>query len=151
MRISDWSSDVCSSDLVLKMKSLRAGFALLFVCLSLPVCAGPADEALQRFADGTKTLSAHFEQIQVDEHNEVISRRSGQFDLARPGHFRWHYDKPYAQLMVCDGDRIWNYEPDLAQVTVRPADVVLKGTPASLLAQQRQLGDRKSTRLNSSH
>src|SRR3546814_14615262 len=43
--------------------------------------------------------------------------------------------------MVCDGDRIWNYEPDLAQVTVRPADVVLKGTPASLLAQQRQLGD----------
>src|SRR3546814_2916986 len=125
----------------LKMKSLRAGFALLFVCLSLPVFAGPADEALQRFADGTKTLSAHFEQIQVDEHNEVISRRSGQFDLARPGHLRWHYDKPYAQLMVCDGDRIWNYEPDLAQVTVRPADVVLKGTPASLLAQQRQLGD----------
>src|SRR3546814_15143430 len=60
---------------VLKMKSLRAGFALLFVCLSLPVFAGPADEALQRFADGTTTLSAHFEQIQVDEHNEVISRR----------------------------------------------------------------------------
>ncbi|NGY06792.1 outer membrane lipoprotein chaperone LolA [Solimonas terrae] len=123
------------------MKSLRAGFVLLGIGLSLPAFAGPADDALQRFVDGTKTLTAHFEQTQVDEHDEVLSRRSGQFDLARPGHFRWNYDKPYAQLMVCDGSKIWNYEPDLAQVTVRPADVVLKGTPASLLAQQRQLGD----------
>lgn len=123
------------------MTSLRAGFVLLCACLGAPAFAGPADDALQRFVDGTKTLTAHFEQVQVDENNEVISRRSGQFDLARPGHFRWNYDKPYAQLMVCDGNKIWNYEPDLAQVTVRPADVVLKGTPASLLAQQRQLGD----------
>src|SRR3546814_15602883 len=90
---------------VLKMKSLRAGYALLFVYLSLPVFAGPADEALQRFADCTKTQSAHFEQIQVDEHHEVISRRSGQFNRARPGPFRWPYDQPYTQLMGCDGAR----------------------------------------------
>lgn len=123
------------------MNKLSAVFVLCASLFAAAVQAGPADEALQRFADGTKTLTAHFEQIQVDEHNEVISTRSGQFDLARPGHFRWNYEKPYSQLMICDGNKIWNYEPDLAQVTVRPADVVLKGTPASLLAQQRQLGD----------
>jgi len=123
------------------MKSLRAGFVLLSACLSAPAFAGPADDALQRFVDGTRTLSAQFQQTQVDEHGEVLAKRSGHFDLSRPGRFRWDYDQPYAQLMVCDGDRIWNYEPDLAQVTVRPADVVLQGTPASLLAQQRQLGD----------
>lgn len=123
---------------------MKRGLCLALLCMlaSVPrAFAGPADDALKRFVDGVQTLSAQFEQTQVDEHGEVLSKRSGHFDLARPGRFRWHYEQPYEQLMVCDGKQIWNYEPDLAQVTVRPADAVLKGTPASLLAQQRQLGD----------
>jgi outer membrane lipoprotein carrier protein len=71
----------------------------------------------------------------------VLAKRSGQFDLSRPGRFRWTYDKPYEQLMICDGSKIWNYEPDLQQVTVRDASQVLKGTPAALLAQKSLLGD----------
>lgn len=122
------------------MKTLRAA-CLLFCAVAAPAHAGPADDALKRFVDGVQTLSAHFEQVQVDEHGEILGKRSGQFDLARPGRFRWNYDEPYEQLMVCDGEKIWNYEPDLAQVTVRPAEQVLKGTPASLLAQKRQLGE----------
>lgn len=123
------------------MKRLRSFLLLLCACLSAPAFAGPADDALKRFVDDVRTLSAHFEQTQYDEHGAVLSTRSGTFELQRPGHFRWSYDKPYEQLMVCDGDKIWNYEPDLTQVTVRPADVVLQGTPASLLAQKGELGD----------
>jgi outer membrane lipoprotein carrier protein len=123
------------------MKKMRVLLLLLCAGLSAPAFAGPADDALKRFVDDVKTLSAHFEQTQFDEHGEVLSTRSGEFDLQRPGRFRWSYARPYEQLMVCDGDKIWNYEPDLAQVTVRSADVVLQGTPASLLAQQRQLGE----------
>ena len=123
------------------MSDLRSLFAALSLLLALPAVAGPAADALRRFADGVQTLSARFEQTQLDEHGDTVARRSGSFELSRPGRFRWTYDKPYEQLMVCDGDRIWNYEPDLAQVTVRPADVVLKGTPAALLAQKASLGD----------
>lgn len=115
-------------------------FAVLALC-GTQAHAGPADDALRRFVDGAQTLSARFEQTQKDEHGEVLAQRSGTFDLSRPGRFRWRYDLPYEQLMVCDGNKIWNYEPDLAQVTVRPADQVLKGTPAALLAQRSRLGD----------
>ncbi|MGH8445868.1 MAG: outer membrane lipoprotein chaperone LolA [Solimonas sp.] len=116
-------------------------FGLLAGLFAAAAQAGPADDALKRFIDGAQTLSARFEQTQVDEHGEVLAQRSGQFDLSRPGRFRWRYDKPYEQLMICDGVKIWNYEPDLAQVTVRSADQVLKGTPAALLAQKSLLGD----------
>lgn len=115
-------------------------FAVLALC-GAQAHAGPADDALRRFVDGAQTLSARFEQTQKDEHGEVLAQRSGTFDLSRPGRFLWRYDQPYEQLMVCDGNKIWNYEPDLAQVTVRPADQVLKGTPAALLAQRSLLGD----------
>ena len=81
----------------------------------------PAADALQRFVDEVRAFTAHFEQIQYDEDGGELGRRSGRFSLARPGRFDWHYEQPYEQRMVCDGERIWNYEPDLAQVTVRTA------------------------------
>ena len=123
------------------MNKLFAAVALTLCCCAGAAYAGPADEALRRFVDGARTLTARFEQTQLDEHGEILAQRSGQFDLSRPGRFRWTYDKPYEQLMVCDGTKIWNYEPDLQQVTVRDASQVLKGTPASLLAQRSLLGD----------
>lgn len=103
--------------------------------------ASAAEAALQRFVDGVQTLSAHFEQSQLDEKGAVIDTRSGEFLLARPGRFRWSYTQPYEQLMVCDGTEIWNYEPDLAQATVRDAAELLRGSPAALLAQRSQLGE----------
>ncbi|HEY0974262.1 MAG TPA: outer membrane lipoprotein chaperone LolA [Solimonas sp.] len=111
-------------------------FPVLFTLLLAPTAqAAGADAALQRFVDEVRTLSARFEQVQTDEDGEVLARRAGTFELQRPGRFRWAYDAPYEQLMICDGQRIWNYEPDLAQVTVRDAAEVLSGTPAALLAQ----------------
>lgn len=40
---------------------------------------------------------------------------TGSLAILRPGHFRWHYHKPYEQLYVSNGDGIWLYEPDLLQ------------------------------------
>lgn len=115
--------------------------ALVSVLITSAAHAGSADVALQRFVDGVRTLDARFEQIQTDEKGATLGRRTGRFQLSRPGRFRWSYDKPYEQLMVCDGERIWNYEPDLQQVTARSAADVLRGTPAALLAQRSLLGD----------
>jgi len=114
---------------------------LLLSLFALPVFAAPGDDALRRFVDGVQSLSAGFEQVQIDERGATLSQRTGSFELQRPGRFRWSYDKPYEQLMVCDGNRIWNYEPDLAQATVRDAQQVLRGTPAALLAQKSLLTD----------
>lgn len=111
----------------------------VFVSLSLLAFAGNAAAAeaqarLQRFVADVQTLSAQFEQIQYDEQGRETGRRGGSFDLARPGRFKWHYLTPYEQLMLSDGKKIWNYEPDLAQVSVRDAAQILRDTPAALLA-----------------
>ncbi|MBL6751477.1 MAG: outer membrane lipoprotein chaperone LolA [Nevskia sp.] len=105
--------------------------------------AESAQDALKRFADGVQSFQAHFEQVQTDEHGKVTGRSSGHFWLARPGaagadtgKFRWAYEKPYEQFTVCDGSKLWTYDPDLNQVTVRDARQALAGTPAELLSQK---------------
>ena len=59
---------------------------------------------------------------------------SGTFAFRRPGKFRWAYDKPFDQLIVGDGERVWVYDRDLNQVMVRKLDAALGATPAALLA-----------------
>lgn len=118
-------------------------FLLVFVLLaSLPAEAAEPAGRLQHFLQDVTSLSAHFEQTQLGDDGKVLATRGGTFQLARPGRFRWHYETPYEQLMVCDGERIWNYEPDLAQVTVRDAGDILRDTPVALLAEGRNLGER---------
>ncbi|MFA5939928.1 MAG: outer membrane lipoprotein chaperone LolA [Sinimarinibacterium sp.] len=115
---------------------------LLLTLTGLPVGAAEPAVRLQRFLNDVKSLSAHFEQTQLGDDGQVIATRAGTFQLARPGRFRWDYETPYKQLMVCDGQRIWNYEPDLAQVTVRDAGDILRDTPVALLAEGQNLEDR---------
>lgn len=111
---------------------------LLTLCLLLPAIAqaAPASKALEQFLDGVKTYAADFEQIQRDEKGEELQKTSGRMSLQRPGKFNWTYEKPYSQIMICDGDKIWLYDPDLKQATVRPAKDALAGTPAELLSQR---------------
>ena len=45
--------------------------------------------------------------------------RRGEFLLERPGKFRWTVAKPYKQLLVGDGQRVWIFDEDLNQVIVR--------------------------------
>ena len=59
---------------------------------------------------------------------------SGSFEFARPNRFRFVYTKPYAQVIVGDGDKVWLHDVDLQQVTVRAMDQALGATPAALLA-----------------
>ena len=124
----------------------RKLLSTLGVLLSLmfgaaPVHASEAESALRSFVEDVRTFSANYEQVQTDDSGEVLQRSSGRMALSRPGKFRWTYDTPYEQLMVCDGESIWVYDPDLAQVTRRPAEAALTGTPAALLAQRASLSD----------
>ncbi|HEX4871122.1 MAG TPA: outer membrane lipoprotein chaperone LolA [Nevskiaceae bacterium] len=112
---------------------------LLALLLPAPAPAASAEAELARFADGLKTLQARFEQVQTDESGAVLAQSRGELWLARPGRFRWAYAEPYEQLMVSDGRQLWMYEPDLRQVSVRPLDAVLNGTPAALLASDVRL------------
>lgn len=109
--------------------------ALLALAVSSPLAAraNGLDDFLA-FNAGTKTATARFEQEAFDRSGKVVDRSSGSFTFARPGHFRWAYEKPHEQLLVADGQRLWIYDPDLRQVTVKRIGEALSSTPAALLA-----------------
>lgn len=96
--------------------------------------AGPATERLHEFFNNVQTIRADFKQEVLDPQQNTIQSSSGIMMLSRPGRFRWDYNKPYKQLIVADGKRVWLYDVDLEQVTVKPADAVLGNAPALLLS-----------------
>jgi len=110
--------------------------AAIAVAFSLfATAAAPSGIAqLRAFVDGARTGKATFRQVVTGQSGRVPQTSSGTFAFARPGKFRWSYDKPYAQLLVGDGDKLWIYDRDLNQVIVRKLDRALGATPASLLA-----------------
>ena len=113
---------------------------LSFACLAFAAAlapglagAGGIDE-LNAFLDGAKNGRATFRQTVVARSGRVPQLSSGTFAFARPGKFRWSYEKPFEQLVVGDGAKVWVYDRDLNQVIVRQLDAALGATPAALLA-----------------
>jgi len=118
---------------------MRALIAALLLLSSLAVRAETPEQALARFVDGVQSLQAVFTQTQTDDQGETLSSSTGSMGLARPGKFRWEYQTPTPQLIVTDGSKLWLYDRDLQQVTIRPALEALRGTPAALLSQKQSL------------
>ena len=93
-----------------------------------------AVDKLRGFLGGTHTLRASFEQVVLDKDGRPLQLASGTMQFSRPGKFRWEYLKPYKQLVVGDGKKLWIFDPDLNQVTVRELDQAIGSSPAALLA-----------------
>jgi len=110
----------------------RIILAAFLVSLAQIANAGAIDK-LHHFLDTTKTLRAEFAQIVVAKNGKKPQQSTGLVMLSRPGKFRWQIEKPYAQLLVGDGEKVWIYDPDLRQVTVKKVDAALGSTPAALL------------------
>ncbi|HVE48045.1 MAG TPA: outer membrane lipoprotein chaperone LolA [Casimicrobiaceae bacterium] len=91
-------------------------------------------DRLRSFVRDTDTARTTFTQTVTDRNGRVVQRSNGELQLSRPGRFRWSVDKPYRQLVVGDGERVWIYDEDLNQVVVRRMGDALGSTPAALLA-----------------
>ncbi len=109
----------------------------LVAVLALGAALGARASSLERFhayLETTRSASADFTQSVYDRSGRLVQSSSGHFELVRPGRFRWVYAKPYPQLIVGDGERVWIYDEDLQQVTVSRMAKALGSTPAALLA-----------------
>ena len=103
------------------------------VLIAMPACAGSI-EKLHAFIDETRSAKADFTQEVADANGNVQQGASGTMQFQRPGKFRWTYAKPYEQLIVGDGVKLWIYDKELNQVTRRNLDKALGSSPAALLA-----------------
>lgn len=114
---------------------MRAAWLIAGLLLVAPALAGAAGvERFREYLRSTQTAKADFDQEVFDRDKRLVQRSRGSFTLQRPGRFRWSYAQPYAQLIVGDGKRVWIYDEDLNQVTVRAMAKALGSTPAALLA-----------------
>ncbi|APV50671.1 outer membrane lipoprotein carrier protein LolA [Betaproteobacteria bacterium GR16-43] len=109
-------------------------FLLAAVLAASPAAFANALDDFLAFNAQAKTATAHFEQQVFDQRGKVVDRSSGTFAFARPGKFRWVYEKPVKQALVGDGAKLWIHDADLNQVTVKRIDKAMSATPAALLA-----------------
>lgn len=72
--------------------------------------------------EGLTGLQAHFTQYELVENNQKVDPNSGQVWMQVPALFRWQYVEPIEQLIVADGEKVWVYDEDLEQVTVKAQD-----------------------------
>jgi outer membrane lipoprotein carrier protein len=117
---------------------------MLGLMLGLLPTAGWADAVaiarVEALLNGTQALSATFTQEVHDANGSVTQSSAGTFWLQKPGRFRWDYTTP-KQAIVSDGTRLWFYDADLEQVTVRRQRDVLTQAPAMLLAGKGRVAD----------
>jgi outer membrane lipoprotein carrier protein len=107
-----------------------------FALMLLLASAARADsvDLLRDFASNVRSGRAAFTQTVTSVDGAKKKESSGQFEFVRPNRFRFSYAKPFEQQIVADGQRVWLYDVDLNQVTVRPLAQALGATPAALLA-----------------
>jgi outer membrane lipoprotein carrier protein len=117
----------------LRWRFLAAPLGLV-LAFAPPCALGSSLERFSEFITGTLTARGEFEQKIFDSNRRLLQESRGVLAFSRPGKFRWTYLKPYAQLIVGDGSKVWIYDEDLKQVTVKKLDQALGSTPAALLA-----------------
>lgn len=113
----------------------------LSLSLSALVSAQSATDQLQRFVKEVHSASGQFSQNTVDAQGNARPAQTGEFAFKRPGKFKWSVLLPYEQLVISDGQQLYQYDPDLNQLTQRGVDQAIGTSPAAILFGSGQLED----------
>lgn len=112
---------------------MAGAFALSGAFLTLPALAQTAREQLRTFVEQVQVASGDFAQYTVGPQGQTKPAQRGKFLFMRPGRFKWDVLKPYEQQIVSNGKEIFQYDPDLNQVTVRKVNQAIGASPAAIL------------------
>ncbi len=103
------------------------------LCVSAQVHAAGAADQLKAFVAEVKAATGSFTQYTVGPQGQTKPKQSGEFAFERPGKFKWLVRQPYEQSIVADGKQLFQYDPDLNQVSVRQVDAAIGTSPAAIL------------------
>jgi len=113
------------------MKKHIAASLLMFAAAAVQA---DSVDTLREFVRDVKTGQADFTQTVTSPDGLKKKSSSGRFEFSRPNRFRFNYLKPFEQLIVADGQKVWIYDADLNQASSRQFSQALGSTPAALLA-----------------
>ncbi|MEY8203659.1 MAG: outer membrane lipoprotein chaperone LolA [Bermanella sp.] len=107
----------------------------LWVSLLSAVSIQAADSTviLSDYLRGMNNIEAQFVQHTFDGKGALLQTQKGSLQLKRPNKFRWQSQSPFEQLLLSNGETLWQYDEDLEQVSIQPLDQRLSVTPALLL------------------
>ena len=108
------------------------GSCVLLLCCGL--ARADAVDTLKEFVRDVKTGRAAFTQVVTAPDGVKKKNSSGTFEFSRPNRFRFAYLKPFEQLIVADGQKVWIFDADLNKASSRKLSAALGNTPAALLA-----------------
>lgn len=104
------------------------------ICFFVATAKADAVATLKRFLTETTSFSSPFSLSVWSESRRKATQSNGHLALQKPGKFRWEVDQPYPQLIVCNGEKVWIYDPDLEQVSIKQMDQALGTSPVALLS-----------------
>lgn len=107
----------------------------LLLCFATSGYATPASD-LTSLLNGITSMKAQFTQTVYDNYNKPVQTSYGKMSLQRPGKFRWEVTKPIPQLIIANASKLWIYDPDLEQVTIRALKQAAGEAPALFLSHE---------------
>ena len=109
--------------------------ALLGLMVYVPSSAQSMDaqQQLTQFVEQVNTATGRFSQYTVGPQGQTKPAQSGEFAFRRPGQLRWQVTKPFEQLVLSDGKEVFQFDPDLNQLTIRKVDQAIGASPAAIL------------------
>lgn len=124
---------------MLNLKNLSIVTCMALACNS--VYAQTATQQLQQFVDQVQSAKGQFSQHTTDAQGSKRPTQQGQFVFQRPGKFKWEVQQPYEQLVWSDGQQLYQYDPDLNQLSQRQVDQAIGASPAAILFGSGRLDD----------
>jgi outer membrane lipoprotein carrier protein len=121
---------------------VRAGVLAAVSVSALWASVALASPVLEQFEEFVQTVPAArgtFKQFTLGPNGQTSVAQEGEFAFERPGKFRWQTLRPFEQQVVSDGQMLYQFDPDLQQLTVRSIDQSIGSSPAAILFGTRNL------------
>lgn len=112
---------------------------LLYIIFNLSLAFNVFAADIKTYFSGWSGMQANFEQRVYDADNVLQELSKGILSIGMPSKFKLIYTKPFEQLYLADGKKLWFYDTDLEQVTVSEQKDMLSHTPAMILSNPQQL------------
>jgi outer membrane lipoprotein carrier protein len=121
------------------MKAFMNRFLFVLLYFFAQASSATGLERMKDYFLNIQTAQADFHQVVTDRQGHKTQDVTGTMQLQKPNKFRWDYNKPYVQKIIGDGEKVWLYDPELSQVTVRSFSKAVGSTPAALLAGGKEM------------
>lgn len=116
------------------LSSLNAAILTLALFGTSALADEHAAQRLIQRMNAFSSLRADVEQLIIESDGGVLETSSIRMLLKKPNGFSWETLDPFPELLVTNGEWLWNYQPDLEQVVIEPWSIEDSAFAARLLA-----------------